>query len=97
MDELKSSDYQWDYVTADRILGKGPCEVLYANLVPSGASTVNYLKDGVDTNGVTIVCLECAVVTNLEFKPPKPFYCSQGLWVDIGTGTTAILVQWRKL
>jgi len=95
--ELTSKDYSWAYITADRCLRQGPCELIYACLVPSGASTINYLKNGTDTNGDTIICLECAAVTNRQFSPRVPIYCDKGLWVDVGTGTTAILVIWRNL
>lgn len=94
---MDSKEYSWAYVTADRLLQQGPCELLYAYLVPSGASTVNYIRNGVDANGDLIVCLESAVVTGHPFKPPKPIYCDKGLWVDVGTNTTGIFVQWRNL
>ena len=94
---MESKEFSWAYVTASRMLKQGPCELLYAYLVPSAASTLNYIRDGVDANGDLIVNLECAVVTGHEFKPPKPLYCNKGLYITIGTGTTGIFVQWRNL
>lgn len=94
---MESKEYSWAFVTADRLLKQGPCELLYAYLVPSGASTVNYIRDGVDANGDLIVSLVCAVVTGHEFKPPVPVFCNKGLWIDIGTNTTGIFVMWRNL
>jgi len=93
----ESKKYNWAWVTVDTCLTQRPCELVYANLVVSAASTDSYLYDGADTNGDKIVPLKSAAVTNMEFRPMVPIYCKKGLFVDVGTSVTGILVQWRNL
>lgn len=93
----KSQEFSWAWVTADRLLSHGPCELLYAYLVPSGATTDTVLYDGENTNGDHITTLKSAAVTGHEFNPPQPVYCRRGLYVDVGTNVTGLFVQWREL
>ena len=88
---------KWRFVTADMQLKQGRCELIYAFLSPSGASTANDIYDGISTNGDRIVRLEAAGETGLPFNPPTPIPCNKGLFVDVGTNTTGILVIWRDL
>ena len=94
---MESKEISWAWVTADRLLSHGPCELLYAHLVVSAADAVSYLYDGENTGGDKIVTLESAAITGLNFNPPKPIYCRRGLYVDKGTNVTGIFVQWREL
>jgi hypothetical protein len=93
----ESKKYNWAWVTVDTCLTQRPCELVYANLVVSAGSTDSALYDGADTNGDKIVALKSAAVTNMAFQPPVPIYCKKGLFVDVGTSVTGILVQWRNL
>ncbi len=93
----KSSEWGWSYVTADQLLTKEPCEVAYAQLVPSGAVTDTYLYHGANTNGEKIIALVSAAVTGHEFRPAVPVFCRRGLYVDIGSNTTGVFVQWRNV
>ncbi len=93
MDNNKNVAWMW--VTRDTLLSDKPCWLHHAYLVVSAASTDSALYDGVSTSGVQIVSLKSAVVTGHEFKPPKPIYCSKGLYVDIGTNVTGIFVQYE--
>lgn len=83
------------YVTADELLSPRPCWLHYACLVVSAASTDSALYDGHNTTGDLIITLESAAVTNLEFRPAKPVYCKQGLFVDVGTNVSGVFVQWE--
>ena len=94
---MDSEIYSWAWVTADRLLSTGPCELLFAYLVVSAASTDTHLYDGANTSGDKIVTLEAAAATGHPFKPKEPLYCRRGLYVDIGTNVTGVLVQWREL
>lgn len=94
---MDSEKYSWAWVTADRLLSTGPCELVSAYLVVSAASTDTHLYDGANTNGDKIVTLESAVATGHLFNPPVPLYCRRGLYVDVGTSVTGVLVQWREL
>jgi len=94
---MESKEYSWAWVTADRVLTDRECELIYAYLVPSGATTNSVLYNGTNTSGDAIVTLEAAVVTGHPFKPGVPVYCRKGLYVDVGTNVTGIFVQWRNL
>lgn len=97
MDQPNSKAYAWRWCEKDQVLTRSPCELVYAHLVVSAASTDSYLYDGENTSGEKIVPLVAAAVTGLEFRPPVPIYCRRGLFVDVGTNVTGILVQWREL
>lgn len=73
------------------------CELIAAYLVVSAASIDSAIYNGADTSGDKILALESAAITNLPFEPPVPIYCSKGLFVDVGTSVTGILVIWRNL
>ncbi len=91
-------DYpMWEWVTSDRVLAIGPCELLFAHLVVSAASTDTHLYDGKSTAGKKIVTLISQSVTGMTLKPPEAIKCEQGLYVDVGTNVTGVLVQWRPL
>lgn len=94
---MESKEYSWAWVTADRKLTDLECELLYAYLVPSGATTDSVLYNGIDNSGEPIVTLKSAVVTGHPFKPPVSIYCRKGLYVDVGTSVTGIFVMWRNL
>ena len=95
--EPESLEYDWAWVTADTCLCRRACELVYAYLVPSGATTDTVLYDGENATGDQIVTLKAAAVTGHPFKPGKPVYCCRGLFVDIGTSVTGVFVQWRAL
>lgn len=94
---MNSEDYSWRWVTEDSLLSTGPCELTYAYLVVSAASTDTHLHNGVDTNGGKIATLETAAITGHPFKPKEPIYCHHGLYLDVGTNVTGVFVQWREL
>lgn len=94
---MESRKVSWVWATVDQVLSVKRCELIYANLNVSAASTDSSLYDGQNTSGKLIVTLESAVVTNLPFAPPEPVYCPKGLFVDVGTNVTGIFVQWREL
>jgi hypothetical protein len=94
---MESKEYSWAWVTGDRLLSHGPCELLFAYLVVSAGSTDSHLYNGRSAAEDKIVTLESAAVTGHAFSPPVPIYCSKGLYVDVGTTVTGIFVQWRNL
>ena len=94
---MKSKEYSWAWVTADRVLSLGPCELLYAYLAPSGATTDSIIYAGQSTKGDPIVTLKAAAITGHKFTPKVPVYCDKGLYVDVGTSVSGIFVQWRDL
>jgi hypothetical protein len=94
---MESKEYSWAWVTADMKLTDQTAELVSAHLVVSAASTDSAIYNGADTNGDKILALASAAVTTLPITPPVPIYCSKGLFVDVGTNVTGILVQWRNL
>ena len=95
---MESKDYTWKWVTADEILTKGPCEILYALFIPSSSSTATAtIFTGEDATGTTVVAFRTAQSRQSEFKPPKPVYCERGLFVDDIANVKGVFVQWRNL
>lgn len=94
---MESKDYSWDYVTGDRCVRTGPCELVSAYLVPSAGTTDSALYDGTDSKGKKIADLKEAAISGHPFSPLIPIYCAKGLFVDVGTSVSGILVQWRNL
>lgn len=94
---MESKEYSWAWVTVDKFLSHGPCELCYAYLVPSAATTDSHIYDGESTKGDKIVTLESAAANPRPFSPKVPVYCRKGLYVDVGTSVTGIFVQWREL
>lgn len=94
-EDSKSVSRQW--VTADALLAEKECELLFAYLVPSAANADVTLYDGENTTGSLIATLKEAAVSGHEFNPPAPIYCHKGLYVDVGSNVTGVLVMWRLL
>ncbi len=97
-DEYMDSDakeYAWRFVTEDSVLSTKECDLHYASLEPSAAAADVTLYDGIDTTGVKVVALQASTKTNLEFRPRKSIYCRRGLYVDVGSNVTGVLVQFR--
>lgn len=94
---MESKEYSWAWVTSDQCLRHGECELIAAYLVPSGATTDSALYDGESAAELPIIILKAEVIRTLPFEPPVPIYCRRGLYVDVGTSVTGILVIWRNL
>lgn len=95
---MDSESYSWAWVTADRLLSTGPCELVYAQAVSDGGEIKDtWLYDGANTNGDKIINLQKGTDGNITVSPKVPIYCQHGLYVDIGSSTEGVLVQWREL
>lgn len=94
---MDSKEYSWAWVTSDRQLSDGPCELLMVVLVPSATTIDTVIYNGDNTTGDKILQFNITVVLNWGFIPPVPIYCDKGLYIDIGTNVTGVLVQWREL
>ena len=86
---------QW--VTADARLCEKECELIFAYMLPSAANADVSLYDGENTSGDLIATLKEAAVSGHRFRPPVPIYCRKGLYVDVGSNVTGILVMWRVI
>ncbi len=94
---MDSRSYSWAWVTSDQLLTEKPAELVSATLVPSAATTDSAIYNGRNASGDKVIGLKRATVDNLDFAPPVPIYCDKGIYVDVGTSVTGILVQWRAL
>ncbi len=95
---MESKEYSWKWVTADELLSHGPCEVLYAKFIPSGAATATAtLYDNEEASGRVIVAWRTAQSMQADFTPPKPIYCEHGLYVDTLDNVKGVFVLWREL
>lgn len=88
-------DFAWRFVTEDSLLSTKECDLLYANLAPSASAADVTIYDGINTLGVKVVALQASTKTNLEFRPRKSIYCRRGLYIDVGSNVTGLLVQFR--
>lgn len=96
--EVESKEYSWAWVTADRLLSHGPCELCYALIFPTGTGTCGVvLYDGESTNGDKLFDYSSPTDEPVEFNPSKPVYCRRGLYVGGTTLLDGIFVQWREL
>lgn len=94
----ESIGHSWAWVTADRRLSQGPCELIYAQAVSDGGNIQDtWLYDGKDTNGEKIINLQKGTTGNITLNPNVPVYCRRGLYVDVGSSTEGVFVQWREL
>ncbi len=94
----ESKEYSWAWVTADRLLSHGPCELLYAKLVPSSSATATAtIYDGENTNGDIIVAFRTATSRQADCRPARPVYCRRGIYVDAIANVLGVFVQWREL
>lgn len=93
---VESLKYSWAWVTADRLLSHGRCELIYALLAQSDYGTSTSFYDGENTSGDLVATLFHSEFSNYRFNPKVPVYCRRGLYVDIGTNTK-VFVQWREL
>lgn len=103
---MESKEYSRKWVTADELLSHGPCELLYAYAIVTASSVDTHIYNGEDTSGEKVATLGITVygtgtdkhvIPPVEFRPPVPVYCRQGLYVDIGTSVTGVFIMWREL
>lgn len=85
-----------DRVTADSVLSRKACFVHGVHLTGSsgGASTAT-VYNGESTGDDVKIDLSCATSgrDNKRFAPP--LYFDKGLYVDVGSNVTSVLVQWQ--
>ena len=95
---VESKEYSWKWVTADELLSHGACELLYALFIPSDAATATAIVyNGENTSGDIVVSFRGAESRQSVFSPKAPVYCRRGLYVDCGSNTRGVFVQWREL
>ena len=94
---MESKKYSWKWLTADELLSHGPCELVFAMLTSASAAATATLYNGENTTGQVIVVLEATTNISQQIHVPQGIYCERGLYVDVDSNATGILVQWREL
>lgn len=94
---IESKEFSWKWVTADELLSRRACELVYARLTPATDAGLCILYNGENADGEVIEQLETAGMNNCEFYPAKPVYCGRGLYVGTVTTVKGIFVQWREI
>ena len=95
---MESKEYSWAWVTADRVLSHGACELLYAKFVPSSSATATAtIYDGENATGDIIVAFRTAESRQADITPLQPVYCRRGLFIDSIANAKGVFVQWREL
>jgi hypothetical protein len=95
---MESKECSWKWVTADELLSNGPCELVYAQAVSDGGKIQDtWLYNGHSTSGEKIMNFQKGTQGNIILSPKVPIYCRLGLYVDVGSSTEGVLVQWRGL
>lgn len=86
-----------DLVTADKKVCNGPCFLYGAALVANtgGASTA-VIRDGHDTSGEPVVDLACLTSSNDPRMFNPPIYLKRGLFVDVGSNVTSVMVHFLR-
>jgi hypothetical protein len=88
----------WTYVTADQIVNQGETLLHSIILLTSAAGTGVTLYDGLDAvSGRSLGPFEGAANISFSHTFPKPLRLDRGLFVDIGTNVTGVLVVWEPL
>lgn len=97
--DLETMEDYWkrlehDLVTADKRVCNGPCFLYAAQMVggTGGASTA-VIRDGHDTGGDARIDLAAATSSNDPRNFDPPLYFKKGLFVDVGSNVTSVLVQ----
>jgi len=95
---MDSKEYSWAWVTANRMLSTGACELLYAQAVSDGGEIKDtILYNGENAKEELLINLQQGRIGNITLSPPEPVYCRRGLFVKIGSSTEGVFVQWREL
>ena len=97
MDNLKSKEYAWKWVTASRTLSHGPCEMCYAMITSAAAASTVTIYDGESATGDIIAVLEGPATISQQMHFMAPIFCNKGLYVALDQNVTGVLIQWREL
>lgn len=96
--EVESKEYSWKWITESELLSKTPCELCYAQAVSDGGEIKDtILYNGESTTGEQIINLQKGAKGNVVLSPKVLLFCRRGLYVDIGSSTEGVLIQWREL
>ena len=97
--DLETMEDYWkklehDRTAVDKKVCNRPCFLYAAHLVAgSGGAATAVIRDGHDTGGETVVDLAALTSSNDPRKFDPPIYFKKGLYVDVGSNVTSVLVH----
>jgi len=94
---MESKNYSWAWVTGDRLLSHGPCELIKAQLTATGGNADVTLYNGESTAEEILFTLKTLQNVSQQADLPNPAYCGKGLYVDIGSNVLGLFVMWKEL
>ena len=87
--------YDWNTVTADEQVSKGPGFLVHAVISSNGSGVADaVLYDGYSTAGKVIIPLRCKDDDLESIGNPVPMYYKQGFDVNIGSNVAGVLLHW---
>ncbi len=87
-------DTEYDRVVADKKVCNRPCFLYAAHLVAgAGGAATAVIRDGHDTGGEAVVDLAALTSSNDPRRFDPPIFFKKGLYVDIGSNVTSVLVH----
>ena len=88
----------WRWVTSDSLISPEPCLLWGVVLVGSAAGAADVtMRDGHNTGGDIIFTLSCVASDNVPLMFSQPIMCQKGLFCDVGSNVTGVLVLWDPL
>jgi len=87
----------WKWCTVDQLVSPGPCFLLGIMLTASsaGAATAT-IRNGHNTGGEIVCVVGASASWTVTFPPQSPIYLDKGLFVDVGSNVTGVLVMYYQ-
>jgi len=96
MDQEKPLSWRW--ITVDSLISPVPCLLWGVVLIGSAAGAADVtLRDGQNIGADIIIALSCVASDNVPVMFPKPIRTTKGLFCDIGSNVTGVLVLWDPI
>lgn len=97
MEQVESKEYSWTWVTADRLLSHGACEICMLCLTCDGANGNATIYDGENNTGDVIMVVKGLQNRTVDVCIPHHIYCRRGIYIVLSPAVFGIFVQWREL
>jgi len=88
----------WENYAADAIVHQGPCLLYGVVVLASAAGGDATLYEGQDaSSGRKIGVFKGGANLSLPIMLPKPLYAARGLYLDVGTSITEVLIGFEPV
>lgn len=95
---MDSRGIGWTRLTQDQAVAHGPCLLYGLVLLTSVTGGDVTVYDGVDSGaGRRILRAEGTADESRPVLFPVPLHCDGGIYVDVGTSVTEVLILWQPL